>query len=106
MGTLVITVHIIASLSLVLLVLMQPGTQGMGVVFGGSSSSLFGSGGAGGILSKLTIVMAIIFFVTSLSFAYFHHERPGAAPESVIEHPVHEGAQEQAPAQIPGAPDE
>lgn len=105
MSTLIITIHIIACISLVLLVLMQSGSQGMGVVFGGSSSSLFGSSGAGGILSKLTIIMAIIFFITSLSFAYFHGDRPGSAPVSVMEEQVQPGAQQELPAQGPGAED-
>ncbi|MFW5961032.1 MAG: preprotein translocase subunit SecG [Desulfohalobiaceae bacterium] len=76
---------------------MQSGDQGMGVIFGGSSSSLFGSKGAGGILSKLTIVMAIVFFVTSLSFAFFHGENDGSQPASVMEEPLPESDQKQAP---------
>ncbi|MFO8031409.1 MAG: preprotein translocase subunit SecG [Desulfohalobiaceae bacterium] len=98
MGTLILTIHIIACISLVLLVLMQSGDQGMGVIFGGSSSSLFGSSGAGGILSKLTIAMAIIFFVTSLSFAYFHGNDSSSQPASVMEESLPEADQEQAPA--------
>lgn len=103
MDTLIITIHIIACISLVLLVLMQSGDQGMGVIFGGSSSSLFGSSGAGGILSKLTIFMAIIFFVTSLSFAYFHGENTGSQPASVMEETQPEAGQGQ---EAPAAPEE
>ena len=40
----------------------------MGVIFGGGSSSLFGSSGAGGILVKLTAFIAVLFIVTSLSY--------------------------------------
>jgi preprotein translocase subunit SecG len=98
LDTLIITIHIIACISLVLLVLMQSGDQGMGVIFGGSSSSLFGSSGAGGILSKLTIIMAVIFFVTSLSFAYFHGNNTGTQPASVMEETQPEAGQAQAPA--------
>ncbi len=53
---------------LIVLVLLQPGKEGMGVIFGGGSSSLFGSGGAGGVLVKLTTFVAIIFLVTSLGY--------------------------------------
>jgi preprotein translocase subunit SecG len=53
---------------LIILVLLQSGKEGMGVIFGGGSSSVFGSSGAGGILVKLTTVMAIIFVITSLSY--------------------------------------
>jgi preprotein translocase subunit SecG len=40
----------------------------MGVIFGGGSSSLFGSSGAGGLLAKITAIGACIFMVTSLSY--------------------------------------
>jgi preprotein translocase subunit SecG len=65
---LVLTLHIIVCVTLVLLVLLQSGKEGMGVIFGGGSSSLFGSSGAGGILAKLTTFVAVIFLTTSLSY--------------------------------------
>lgn len=53
---------------LIVLVLLQSGSEGMGVIFGGSSSSLFGSTGAGGVLAKLTTFAAVIFVATCLSY--------------------------------------
>jgi preprotein translocase subunit SecG len=64
----VLTLHIVVCVILVLLVLLQSGKEGMGVIFGGGSSSLFGSTGAGGILVKLTTFMAVIFLATSLGY--------------------------------------
>lgn len=64
----VLTLHIVICIVLVLLVLLQSGKEGMGVIFGGGSSSLFGSSGAGGILVKLTTFVAIIFICTSLGY--------------------------------------
>ncbi len=68
MDTIILTVHVIICIFLVVLVLLQSGKEGMGVIFGGGSSSLFGSGGAGGILAKLTMFAAIAFVVTSPDF--------------------------------------
>ena len=68
MGTLILTLHVVACLVLIVLVLLQSGKEGMGVIFGGGSSSLFGSSGAGGILVKLTAFIAVLFIVTSLSY--------------------------------------
>ena len=48
----------------------------MGFIFGGGNSSVFGSSGAGGILAKLTTLMAIIFVITSLSYTYVTSSRP------------------------------
>ena len=72
MNTLILTIHIVACVCLVGLVMLQSGSEGMGVIFGGSSSTFFGSSGAGGLLSKLTVTVAIVFFLTSLSFAYLN----------------------------------
>lgn len=70
MQTFVLTLHIVVSLFLVVIVLLQSGKEGMGVIFGGGSSSLFGSSGAGGLLAKVTAIGACIFVVTSLSYNY------------------------------------
>lgn len=65
--------HIIVSIILILAVLLQPGKSGdLGSMFGGGSSeSVFGSAGAVPFLSKLTRVLAVVFFATSLSLGYF-----------------------------------
>lgn len=68
MDSLILTLHVVACVLLIVLVLLQSGKEGMGVIFGGGSSSLFGSAGAGGILVKLTTFVAIIFLCTSLSY--------------------------------------
>lgn len=54
----------------------------MGVIFGGGNSSVFGSTGAGGVLAKLTALMAVIFVITSLSYTYVSSSHP--VKESVI----------------------
>lgn len=65
--------HIIVSIILILAVLLQPGKSGdLGSMFGGGSSeSVFGSAGAVPFLAKLTRILGIVFFVTSLSLGYF-----------------------------------
>ena len=68
MQNLILTLHVIVCVTLVILILLQAGKEGMGVIFGGGSSSVFGSSGAGGILTKLTAFMAVLFVITSLSY--------------------------------------
>jgi preprotein translocase subunit SecG len=65
---LILTLHVIVCVTLVILILLQAGKEGMGVIFGGGTSSVFGSSGAGGVLAKLTAFMAVLFVVTSLSY--------------------------------------
>lgn len=75
MQTLILSLHIVVCVSLVILVLLQAGKEGMGVIFGGGNASVFGSGGAGGLLAKLTGFMAVLFIITSLSYNYVSSTR-------------------------------
>lgn len=73
MDTLVTVVHFITAFLIVALVLMQQGKGAeMGASFGGGGSqTVFGSSGGGSFFGKLTAIMAVIFFVTSLGLALF-----------------------------------
>jgi preprotein translocase subunit SecG len=69
-------IHVLVSIGLILVVLLQTGKADMGAVFGGSSSTIFGSSGAGNFLTKLTTGMAIVFMITSLTLGYFGGHKP------------------------------
>ncbi len=80
MITLITIIHIIVSIGLILVVLLQTGKGAdMGAVFGGSSSTIFGSSGAGNFLTRLTTGMAIVFMITSLTLGYFSGRKPAAS---------------------------
>ncbi len=65
----ILVLHILVCIVLIVLILLQSGREGMGVIFGGGgNSSVFGSQGAGGILVKLTAFLAVMFVVTSLGY--------------------------------------
>ncbi|QGY41205.1 preprotein translocase subunit SecG [Pseudodesulfovibrio cashew] len=68
METLVIVIHVLACIFLIGAVMLQSGHEGMGVIFGGGSSTMFGSTGAGGLLVKVTTGLAVVFLVTSLTY--------------------------------------
>ena len=71
--TLVLIVHVLASLAIIGLVLIQHGKGAdMGSGFGGGASgTVFGSGGAGNFLQKTTTYLAVGFFLTSFGLAVF-----------------------------------
>jgi preprotein translocase subunit SecG len=72
-------IHVIVSVGLILVVLLQTGKGAeVGAVFGGSSSTIFGSSGAGNFLTRLTTGMAIVFMMTSLTLGYFAGRKPSA----------------------------
>ncbi len=68
METFVIVIHVLACIFLIGAVMLQSGHEGMGVIFGGGSSTMFGSTGAGGLLVKVTAGLATVFLVTSLGY--------------------------------------
>ena len=71
MASIVITIHVLVSIALVIIILLQHGKGAdVGAVFGGSSQTVFGAGGAGNALTKATVLLATMFFVTSLFLAY------------------------------------
>jgi preprotein translocase subunit SecG len=108
MFTVITIIHILACIFLVLVVLLQTGKGAdMGAVFGGSSSTVFGSSGAGNFLTKLTTATAIIFMLTSLGLTYFSSQRnsatvfdaaPAVAPAAPQGEPPAAPAPEAAPA--------
>lgn len=72
MFKLVITIHIIISLFIIALVLLQQGKgASIGTAFGsGSSQTIFGSRGVAPFMFKLTSFFIAIFFITSVSLSY------------------------------------
>ena len=76
--SLLLTIHILVAIVIIGLVLMQHGKGAdMGAAFGsGASGSLFGSSGSANFLSRMTGVLAAVFFITSLSLAYVASSKP------------------------------
>jgi len=112
MTPIILAAHIIVSLLLVGLILIQHGkgadagaaALGGGGGGGGASSSLFGSQGSASFLSRASAVLATVFFVTSLTLAYFSGkaERVESVTQSVtstVTEPV-----ESTPADLPELP--
>ncbi len=97
MITLVTVIHIIVSIGLILVVLLQTGKGAdMGAVFGGSSATIFGSSGAGNFLTRLTTAMAIVFMITSLTLGYFSGKKPSVSVFDSRKPEVEQPARQQA----------
>src|SRR5438034_5520934 len=108
MATVLSIIHVTTCLLLIGVVLLQQGKGAdMGAVFGGSSSTLFGSSGAGNFLTKVTTGGAIVFMLTSLSLTYLSARRLGSTVFDTV--PLPEPPPLSAPAagepQAAGAPE-
>lgn len=104
----ILLLHVAAAIGVIILVLLQHGKGAdMGAAFGGGSAgSLFGASGSANFMSRLTGILAAVFFLTSLSMAYIATHKPksgGGVMDSVTtvpKAPVAPGVP--SPAAIPG----
>lgn len=69
----VLIVHALIAVIVVALILIQQGKGAdAGASFGGGSSqTVFGAQGGGNMLTRWTAILVTLFFLTSLSLAYF-----------------------------------
>jgi preprotein translocase subunit SecG len=107
MESILVIVHLFLAIGLVVLILLQHGKGAdMGAAFGsGASASVFGSRGAANFLSRSTAVLATVFFITSLTLAYFAMQ--SREPETLMEGtaiPAPAAIDDQVPS-VPGAGD-
>jgi preprotein translocase subunit SecG len=101
MHTFLVIVQVLVAITLIGFILLQQGKGAdAGAAFGsGSSGTVFGSRGAANFLSRTTAILAAVFFLVSLSLAYFVSGL--SSSESVIE----KLGAEQAPVVAPAIPE-
>jgi preprotein translocase subunit SecG len=80
-------VHGLLCFAIIALVLLQRGKGAdAGAGFGaGASGTVFGARGSATFFSKLTAVLATLFFMTSMSLAWFATRPRAEAPESIVD---------------------
>lgn len=105
MLTIVTVFHVLLTISLIVLVLIQRGKGAdMGAAFGaGASNTMFGSQGAASFLTRTTAVVATLFFVTSLGLAYMSGQRAERQSVTEIERLIAPAAPE-AVTDVPAGP--
>lgn len=103
---LVLTLHVLAGLGVIGLVLMQHGKGAdMGAAFGsGASGSLFGASGSANFLSRTTAVLAAVFFVTSLALSHLASSRPKTGGSVMDKVPAQSAPAESKVPEVPVAP--
>lgn len=86
MYQLILLFHTVVAILVIGLVLIQHGKGAdIGASFGaGASNTVFGSQGTGGFLFKFTGILAVVFFVTSLTLSYLIASQYQQAKEQMI----------------------
>ncbi|QFT56240.1 preprotein translocase subunit SecG [Microbulbifer sp. THAF38] len=80
MEKIVLGIHVLVALGIIGLILLQQGKGAeAGASFGaGASQTVFGSQGGGNFFSRLTAILATVFFVTSLGLAFLARQNADA----------------------------
>ena len=83
----VLGLHLLVCLALVCVILIQSGKGGglAGGAFGGATQTVFGGRGATDFITRATITLGVIFFVTSLSLALMTSHGGTAKPRSLVQ---------------------
>lgn len=89
MKALLIVVLVLSSLLLIGLILLQKSkSEGLGLAFGaGAGESLFGAR-AGNVLSRATVVLAIVFMVCALGLGVIFAQKDRTLMDNVASDPV------------------
>jgi preprotein translocase subunit SecG len=100
MYTMVVILHVIVCAGLILIVLLQSGKSGgiSGLFGGGGSDQLFSAPSGMAFIKKVTVVMAVVFIITSLFLTISTSRREFSSVTSRIPIPV-EAPQPPAPGQ-------
>ncbi len=103
MEIIILTVHVLVAMGIVTLVLIQHGKGAdVGAAFGtGSAGSVFGSAGSANFLSRLTAVLAVVFFLSSMGLTWISTKR-GVSKGVMAAPPATQSAPDKAPG-VPGA---
>ena len=83
--SILVSLDVFIAAGLIGLILMQQGKgAGMGAAFGaGASGTVFGARGSGSFMTKMTSILAILFFLNSIFLAYIASNRTDA--QSVVD---------------------
>lgn len=99
----IVIVHVLVSIFLVFVVLLQTGRGAeLGAAFGGMGQATFGRGQST-FITKFTTALAVIFMTTSLSLAFLSSEQPGRSVISTGPPPAQSETARQDQAQEQGA---
>jgi preprotein translocase subunit SecG len=97
MTTIVLVVHLLIAIALIGVVLLQRSEGGALGIGSGGAGSLFSSRGAANVLTRTTAILAVAFFITSISLTMI--ARKEHAPASVFDEvkPAQNGQQPPQP---------
>ncbi len=98
MQEILLVIFLVVALALVGVILLQQGKgAGIGASFGaGASGTVFGAPGSGNVLTKITTVLAIIFFSIALALGYLSSTHEVTKQEDLFDKAAQESVVDEA----------
>lgn len=91
MSTVLLVIHLLVAIFLVTLILLQRSGGGAldGLGGGSGAGNFLTARGTGNLLTRLTAIMATLFFLTSLSLSlYYRDHTTQTAAQSILDAPI------------------
>lgn len=106
MGTVLLVLHLLTAIFLVSLILMQRSEGGAlsGLGGGSGANSFLSARGKGNLLTRMTAILATIFFITSISLSIYHAKRNTPSVSLMDRAPIEQSAPYETPAAEASAP--
>ena len=106
-SVLIKVIHFVVCIGLIVVVLLQADKgEGLAGAFGGgSSNTVFGDRGSGGIMTKVTTGMAIVFMLTSLIISIWVPKWSDEGTTTIVPGTVQTSGATRLPTDLPGLPE-
>ncbi len=106
--TLLFVLQVLVAVALIGFILIQHGKGAdAGAAFGsGSSSTVFGSQGSTGFMTKVTAILAVVFLANSLFLGYLATQNVKQGPTSILDRAEVETVQPAVPEDMPAISNE
>lgn len=90
MSTVLLVVHLLVAIFLVALILLQRSGGGAldGLGGGSGAGNFLTARGTGNLLTRLTAIMATLFFLTSLSLSLYYKDHGNTVGRSILDKPA------------------
>ena len=94
MSTVLLVVHLLVAIFLVALILLQRSGGGAldGLGGGSGAGNFLTARGTGNLLTRLTAIMATLFFLTSLSLSLYYKDHGNTIGRSILDKPAAEAS--------------
>ena len=106
MTQLLLVIHIVLTVLLIGVILLQKSEGGALGIGGGGMGSLFSSRGQANLLTRTTAILALLFFASSLGLAWVAYNQSQESRRSIMEQPVETDGNPSVPLPTGGVPGE